>query len=158
MKKVGFTIGKFAPFHKGHEYLIETALKDVDDFYVVIYDTPQFNIDIETKEKWVKEKFPKVKIIKAYDSPKQFGLDEESVNIQMKYLENELKGIPVTHFYSSEEYGKCVADYLNIQNVVVDERRKKYNICASNIRDDAEKYKKYIDENVYIDIKKGKKS
>ena len=46
-----YTIGKFAPFHKGHEYLIETALKDVDDFYVVIYDTPQFDIDIDTKEK-----------------------------------------------------------------------------------------------------------
>ena len=73
MKKIGFTIGKFAPFHKGHEYLIETALKDVDDFYVVIYDTPQFDIDIDTKEKWVKEKFPGVKVIKAFDSPKQYG-------------------------------------------------------------------------------------
>ena len=77
MKKIGFTIGKFAPFHKGHEYLIETALKDVDDFYVVIYDTPQFDIDIDTKEKWVKEKFPGVKVIKAFDSPKQYGLDNE---------------------------------------------------------------------------------
>ena len=27
MKKIGFTIGKFAPFHKGHEYLIKTALE-----------------------------------------------------------------------------------------------------------------------------------
>ena len=43
-KKVGFTIGKFAPFHKGHEYLIETALKDMDEFYVVVYDTPELNI------------------------------------------------------------------------------------------------------------------
>ena len=24
-KKVGFTIGKFAPLHKGHQFLIETA-------------------------------------------------------------------------------------------------------------------------------------
>ena len=45
-KKVGFTIGKFAPFHKGHEYLIETALKDMDEFYVVVYDTPELNIKI----------------------------------------------------------------------------------------------------------------
>ena len=28
--KTGFTIGKFAPFHKGHEFLIESALKEVD--------------------------------------------------------------------------------------------------------------------------------
>ena len=49
MIKRGFTIGKFAPFHKGHQYLIETALKEMDEFYVVVYDTPQFDIDIETK-------------------------------------------------------------------------------------------------------------
>ena len=30
-KKIGFTIGKFAPFHKGHEFLIETGLKDMDE-------------------------------------------------------------------------------------------------------------------------------
>ena len=63
----------------------------------------------------------------------------------------------MTHFYSSEEYGKCVADYLHIQNVVVDEDRKKYNICASNIRKDAEKYKDFLDTNVYNDIKKDDK-
>ena len=28
MLKRGFTIGKFAPFHKGHEYVIKTALKE----------------------------------------------------------------------------------------------------------------------------------
>ena len=28
MKKIGFTIGKFAPLHKGHQFLIETALKE----------------------------------------------------------------------------------------------------------------------------------
>ena len=39
MKKIGFTIGKFAPWHKGHQFLIETALKEMDEFYVVIYDT-----------------------------------------------------------------------------------------------------------------------
>ena len=84
-KKIGFTIGKFAPFHKGHEYLIETALKDMDEFYVVVYDTPQFDIDIETKTSWITKKFPNVKIIKAFDSPKQYGLDEQSVKIQMEY-------------------------------------------------------------------------
>ena len=27
-KKIGFTIGKFAPLHKGHQLLIETAIKE----------------------------------------------------------------------------------------------------------------------------------
>ena len=37
--KIGFTIGKFAPLHKGHQYLIEKGLKEMDKFYVVIYET-----------------------------------------------------------------------------------------------------------------------
>ena len=127
MLKRGFTIGKFAPFHKGHEYVIKTALKDMDEFYVIVYDTPQFNIDIEAKVKWIKDEFPNVKILKAFDSPKQYGLDKKSVDIQMKYLSNIVKDINFTHFYSSEEYGKCVADYLKIKNVIVDLERKKYD-------------------------------
>lgn len=151
---IGFTIGKFAPFHKGHKYLISKAVKEMDEFYVVVYDTPEFKIDIETKIKWIKKEFPNIKILKAFDSPKKIGLDKESVEIQMNYLSDIIKDIPVTHFYSSEEYGKYVAEYLNIQNVVVDKERKIYDICATKIRKDVEREKGYISEDVYAYMKK----
>mgnify|MGYP004444460925 FL=1 len=154
MVKRGFTIGKFAPFHRGHEYLIETALKDMDEFYVVIYDTPQFNIDIETKIKWIKDEFPNVKILIAFNSPEKFGLDDESVKIQMTYLSDIVKGIKFTHFYSSEEYGKYVADYLNLENVIVDQERIKYDISARNIRKNIENEKNYLNSMVYNDMRK----
>ena len=133
-KRIGFTIGKFAPFHKGHAYLIETALKEMDEFYVVVYDTPQFNIDIDTKINWITKKFPAVKILKAYDSPKQFGLDENSVAIQMEYLSNIMKDIDVGYFYSSEDYGKCVAEYMNIENRLVDKGRLVFPISGTKLR------------------------
>ena len=152
MIKRGFTIGKFAPFHKGHQYLIETALKEMDEFYVIVYDTPEFNIDIETKIKWIKDACPDVKILKAFNSPKQYGLDEESVNIQMQYLSNIIKDIKFTHFYSSEDYGKYVANYLKLENVIVDRNREKYTISARDIRDNIEIQKKYLNEIVYNDM------
>ena len=67
MQKVGLTIGKFAPFHKGHEYLIRTALKEVDVLYVLIYETNVIDIDIETRKKWLEQTFKNenIKIIKA---------------------------------------------------------------------------------------------
>ena len=37
-KKIGFTIGKFAPLHIGHQFLIETAIKEMDEFIIVILD------------------------------------------------------------------------------------------------------------------------
>ena len=133
-KKVGFTIGKFAPFHKGHAYLIETALKEMDEFYVVVYDTPEFNIDIDTKINWITKRFPSVKILKAYNSPKQIGLDKNSVEIQMKYLLNIVKDISVGYFYSSEDYGKFVADYMKIENRLVDKERINYPISGTKLR------------------------
>ena len=147
-KKIGFTIGKFAPFHKGHEFLIETGLKDMDEFYVVVYDTPQFNININTKIGWITRKFPNVKILKAFDSPKQYGLDEQSVKIQMEYLSKILNDIPVNYFYSSEDYGKCVGQYLNIKNVLVDKERVNYPISARMIRNNLERYKRFLDVNI----------
>ncbi len=153
MIKRGFTIGKFAPFHKGHQYLIETAFKDMNEFYIVVYDTPEFGIDIETKIKWIKDEFPDVKILKAFNSPKQFGLDKESVNIQMQYLSNIIKKISFTHFYSSECYGEYVAKYLNLENVIVDQDRKKYTISAKDIRNNIDDKKEYLNDNVYKDIK-----
>lgn len=153
MKKVGFTIGKFAPFHKGHEYLIETALKESDELYVIIYDTDVTDISVEKRAKWITDKFNDVKIIYAYDSPKQYGLDDESVKIQMEYLTKKIDGIPVNCFFSSEPYGEKVAQYLNIENRIVDMSRQQVPISAGLIRDDIEKHKMFLDEKIYKDIK-----
>lgn len=153
MKKVGFTIGKFAPFHKGHEYLIETALKESDELYVVIYDTDVTDISVEKRAKWITDRFNDVKIIYAYDSPKQYGLDDESVKIQMEYLTKQIDGIPVNCFFSSEPYGEKVAQYLNIENRIVDISRQQVPISAGLIRNDIEKHKMFLDEKVYKEIK-----
>ena len=152
MKKVGFTIGKFAPFHKGHEYLIETALKESDELYVIIYDTDVTDISIEKRAKWITDRFSDVKIIYAYDSPKQYGLDDESVKIQMEYLTKKIDGIPVNCFFSSEPYGEKVAQYLNIENRIVDMSRQQVPISAGFIRNDIEKHKMFLDEKIYKEI------
>lgn len=36
----GLTLGKFAPLHRGHQFLIETALGEVDELVVIAYDSP----------------------------------------------------------------------------------------------------------------------
>lgn len=151
-KKIGFTIGKFAPLHKGHQLLIETGIKEMDEFYIVIYDTDIANIKIEKRAKWLETLYPQTNIIYAYNSPKQYGLDKESVRIQMEYLSERIKNIPVTHFYSSELYGKEVAKYLNIENRIVDIEKIKVPIDATTIRKDLESNRKYLEDIVYFDL------
>ena len=119
-EKIGFTIGKFAPLHKGHEYLIETGIKEMDKFIIVLYETDVIDVSLEQRASWIKQMYPSVEIRFAKNPPKQYGLDEESVNIQMEYLTKIIKDEKVTHFYSSEKYGKAVADYMHIEDRRVD--------------------------------------
>ena len=150
--KIGFTIGKFAPFHKGHEFLIETALNEVDELIVVVYDTPKFGYDIDMKTKWIQDRFPNVKIVKAYNSPSKYGLDEESVKIQMDYLEKQIGDIKPDVFFSSELYGNKVAKWMGIEHRMVDIERIHVPIGAEKIRKDLEANKKYLNDKVYKDL------
>ena len=153
-EKIGFTIGKFAPLHKGHQYLIETALKEMDKFYIVIYETDVINIPIQTRANWIKKLYPQVEILYAYHPPSQYGLDEKSVKIQMDYLLPIIQNLNCTHFYSSEKYGEKVAKYLNIIDRRVDEKREIIPICATNIRENLEKNKEKIEDFIIKDIEK----
>ena len=142
--KTGFTIGKFAPFHKGHEFLIESALKEVDELYVVVYDTPKLGYDIDTKIKWITDKYPNVKILN--------GLDKDSVKIQMEYLEKQIGDIKPDVFFSSELYGNEVAKWLGIEHRMVDYKRIHFPIGAEKIRKNLEVYKSFLNEQVYKDL------
>ncbi len=154
LKKIGFTIGKFAPLHKGHQFLIETALKEMDEFIIVIYETDKIEIPLEERANWIKTLYPDVKIIYAYNPPNEYGLDEESVKIQMEYLTKYIEPYKVTHFYSSEQYGEKVAKYLGIIDRRIDNQRIKFPISATHIRNQLERYKENLPEQVYLDCKK----
>lgn len=157
-KKIGLTIGKYAPFHKGYEYLINKALKEVDLLYIFIYETNVIDIDIDIRTEWIKEilKDKNIKIIKIYNTPSQYGMDETSIKIQLDCIIENLRKIgnpKITHFYSSEEYGKYVAEALNAENIIVDKKRMNIPVNATDIRKDLESYKKYLNKIVYEDLK-----
>ena len=151
--KIGFTIGKFAPLHKGHQYLIEKGIKEMDESYVIVYETSVMDIPVEQRASWIKELYPNVHILLAKNPPSQYGLDEESIKIQMDYLKKIIKDIPVTHFYNSEPYGKFVARDLQIEEVQVDRHREKYAISGTKIRKNVNENKQYIEEIVYKELK-----
>ena len=157
-QKIGFTIGKFAPFHKGHQFLIETGLKEMDKFIVFVYDTKVIDIPSEQRAKWIKDRYPNVEIRIAKNPPKKFGMDPESIKLQMDYLRDVLGNTKVTHFYSSEKYGGAVAKNLGIIDRRVDNERLNVPISATKIRGDLNGNKQYLDDEVYQDYIKYKQN
>ena len=108
MEKIGFTIGKFAPFHKGHEYLIETALKQTDKVYVIVNDAQEINTPIETRAKWIKDQYPQVEIIYGYHPPKQYGMEStkyvEECGILISNVPSYMKRIEEKEYVSRSQH------------------------------------------------------
>ena len=99
---IGFTIGKFAPLHKGHQELIERGIAENDEFYILINDTNVTTISLETRAEWIRKMYPKAHVILGKNPPTRYGMDKESIKIQTDYLKEMFKDIHVTIFYSGE--------------------------------------------------------
>lgn len=174
MKKIGLTLGKYAPLHKGHQFVIETALKEVDELFIIIYDFKGINISLEKRAEWIETLYPEVKIIKAYNPP-SFTMPKEEAGKPIKNFINKLKiklflrmyekseekfikkllnGQNITHFYCSEYYGEHVSKALSAADRRVDEKREDIPICASKIRENPYRYREFLDAVVYKDFVK----
>lgn len=152
MRKVGLTLGKFAPFHKGHQFIIETALKEVDELIVLIYDTSVMTIPLSVRSRWIKALYPSVTIIEAWDGPEGYSSERSFEILQEQYIINVLNGKKITHFYSSEFYGDHVSKALGAVDRRVDETRYNVPISATMIRENPFQYREFLSDIVYRDL------
>ena len=112
MGKTGLTLGKFAPLHKGHCFLIDTALSEVDELVVLIYTSSVTDIPLNIRSGWIKHLYPQVKVIECWDGPEGYSSERSFEIEQEEYIKKVTKGLSFTHFYSSESYGKHVSETL----------------------------------------------
>lgn len=155
-KTTGLVLGKFAPFHKGHELLIKTALSEVDRVQVLIYQCPEtISIPLHVRASWIRELYPQTNVIEAWDGPTESGHSKRIKKLNEDYI---LKNInePITNFYSSEWYGKHVSSRLGAKNRIVDLDRKQIPISGTKIRKNIKKSKKYLSNIVYKSLMNNK--
>lgn len=151
--KTGLTLGKFAPFHAGHEYLIEYALRYVDQLYVMVYASDELpEVSLETKIGWVKSRFPEIIVIPAPDGPKQTGYTDEIKRLQENYILETLNDIEIDIFFSSELYSEHVSNALGARGVMVDINRKNVPISATQIRQNPKKYRSFLSESIFKEL------
>lgn len=152
MKKVGLTLGKFAPFHKGHQYLFDTALAEVDELVVLIYDTTVTNVPLNVRSNWIKKLYPQVKVIECWDGPEGYSTDRAYEIKEEEYILKMLNGIEISHFYSSEFYGGHISKSLNAIDRRVDEARINLPISATEIRNRPFDNRHFLEKTVYRDL------
>lgn len=148
----GLTLGKFAPFHKGHQLLVETALAEVDKLYVMVYHSDLTPIPLQVRAGWIKTLYPSVEIIEAWDGPEGYGDTPEIKKIQEDYILHKLAGRKITHFYSSEFYGDHVSKALGAVDRRVDEARSTVPISGTRVRAQPHALREYVSAVVYKDL------
>ncbi len=152
LKKTGLTLGKFAPFHAGHQLLIETALSEVDTLIVMVYETDCIHVPLQIRAGWIKALYPMVTIIEAWDGPPGYGDTPEIKREQEEYILKKLAGRRVTHFYSSEFYGEHVSLALNAVDRRVDEARRAVPVSGTRLRKDYYEQRTFLSDVVYRDL------
>lgn len=153
--KTGLTLGKFAPLHKGHERVINTALSECDEVYLMIYEDECIDIPVAKRAKWISELFPQVHILICEDGPRETGYTVDIIEKQNHYIYKTLKckNVPkIDAFFSSEKYGEHVSKLLSCADRKVDEPRFIVPISATQIRKDVYQNRHFLSPVVYRDF------
>ncbi|MFA6897050.1 MAG: adenylyltransferase/cytidyltransferase family protein [Patescibacteria group bacterium] len=150
----GLIIGKFAPLHKGHQFLIESALAKVGRLIVLVYDVPEITrVPVEVRAGWIKKMYPEAEVVNAGIGPKETGSAPEINKLHIDYAKSKLpKDAKIDFVFSSENYGEFLADALGAENIAVDKGRVNVPISAGKIRGNLKACKKYVEDFVYEDL------
>lgn len=149
----GLTLGKYAPLHRGHQLVIETALAEMDEVVVAIYDSPQAtDIPLRVRADWIRRLYPPVWVVEAWGGPSAVGYTPAIMRAHERYLLDLLRGCRITHFYSSEPYGAHVSRALGAVDRQVDPSRGRVPVHGTQVRADPFAWRAFLAPEVYADL------
>ena len=152
-----FVFGKFLPFHKGHEAMINFALSKCDFLTVLICCSDKENISDIVRKSWIEKTFAnrnnfEVKTLNYFESELN-NTSETSEEVSEIWANIFKKQLPdYSLLITSEEYGNFVAAFMNIQHIAFDIPKKYFPISATAIRTDIFTNWEYLPDSVKPDL------
>lgn len=136
-----FVFGKFLPFHKGHEAMINFALNTCDLLTVLVCCSDKEIISDTVRSSWIKKTFEKEKKVEVrtfnYLESELPNTSESSESVSKIWADIFKKHFPdYSLLITSEEYGYFVADFMNIQHIAFDIHKKLFPVSATAVRND----------------------
>lgn len=124
----GLVIGKFYPPHRGHEFLIRTALEQSHHVDVIVCGKPDEQPSGDLRQSWLQELFPSAAVRLIDD---QYDSDDSQLWARLTI---EWLGYAPDAVFTSEDYGDRYAFFLQCRHVKVDQQRVHVPCCGTNIR------------------------
>jgi HTH-type transcriptional regulator, transcriptional repressor of NAD biosynthesis genes len=173
----GLVVGKFCPLHRGHEFVINEAIRQCEEVVVISYSKPEFEkCGRANRDLWIADRFPGVTRLVVDDDalgdicvaeslipmsvPHNDAPDEEHRRFIAR-LCLEILGETVDAVFTSESYGDgfaealthhfCshVAEAASVSHVCVDKPRKANPVSGTAIRSDPHAHRSFLAPTVY---------
>jgi len=177
----GLVVGKFCPLHRGHMYLIGSALDACDEVLVISYTKPDFaHCDTEARAGWLAALFPQARRLVIDDAvlaeAYRRGETDRSVTVPPNdapadvhrefcaWLCWTLGGGAVDAVFTSEDYGDGFAAVMTaalskrlghshqVEHVCVDLARQAVPVSGTQVRADPAAWRAFLDPLVYADF------
>lgn len=142
MTSHGLIIGKFYPLHDGHLALIRFAAERSERLSVLLMASRFESVTIERRADWLKREtagLPGVRVLSIpCDAPVDYGADIAwHANIAgMRAALSHDDAPPVTAVFSSELYGRELAEHFGVPSIAFDVDRRLAPVSGSGIRSD----------------------
>ena len=131
----GLVLGKFYPFHAGHQALIRAALRACDRVTVELLGSQVETIPLEVRAEWLREEHPTAHVVAAMDEARVDFDDPAAWDEHMIVISELLPG-PVDAVFSSDAYGEELARRLDASWVQVDPGRVFNPVSGTAVRPD----------------------
>lgn len=134
-----FVFGKFLPFHKGHEAMINFALTKCDFLTVLVCFSDKESITATTRQKWIEKTFEnesKIEIRSYHYLESELPNTSEPSKYVSKVWSAKFKELFPDYdlVITSEEYGNYVASFMGIKHIAFDIPKQLFPVSATAVR------------------------
>src|SRR4051812_19564463 len=114
----GLVVGKFYPPHRGHKFLIDTALAHCRQLTIILCSRTAESIPGALRKEWLQTIHPTAALVHVIDD-----MPGDNDSAGWAKFTRELLGYIPDAVFTSEDYGHTYAKYLKTTHVLVDKER-----------------------------------
>lgn len=172
----GLVVGKFSPLHRGHELVINRALEECVEVFLLSYSKPEIpGCEATCRDQWLSAIFPSARHlavtderlrewVKRGEEPFEVPANDADEGTHRRFcgfLCHEVFGVTVEAVFTSEDYGEAFAEELTryfrerqpicpvVKHVMVDRNREKLPISGTLLRQDIHAHREWLSPLVY---------
>jgi len=155
----GLVVGKFAPLHRGHQYVIDAALSQCRHVVLLSYSNPELpGCEPERRERWLEQLYPQTTRLVVTNERQVIPPNSADDDIHRAFTAELIQrstDLQIDAVFTSESYGDGFAAHLTrhfgrpVEHVLVDAARGIVPTSGTAIRANVHGERQWLHPSVY---------